>query len=75
MNSINGRVKEIISSRLQAIVKEIKHLTSLPNDAECLRHEIDRVKGIVDHINSALSWKGPAFGSGKALGDYARANR
>ncbi|GLJ21023.1 hypothetical protein SUGI_0384150 [Cryptomeria japonica] len=58
MDSIGGRVKEIISSRLQRIVKEIKHLTSLPNDAERLRVEIDRVKGIVDLINSGLSWKG-----------------
>ncbi|GLJ21032.1 hypothetical protein SUGI_0384270 [Cryptomeria japonica] len=58
MDSISGRMKEILSSRLQAIVKEIKHLTSVPNDAERLRHEIDRVKGIVDHINSGLSWKG-----------------
>ncbi|XP_059075787.1 probable disease resistance protein At5g63020 isoform X2 [Cryptomeria japonica] len=58
MDSITGRVKEIISSRLQAIVKEIKHLTSVPNDAERLRAEIDHVKGIVDHINRGLNWKG-----------------
>ncbi|GLJ21035.1 hypothetical protein SUGI_0384370 [Cryptomeria japonica] len=58
MDSLSGRVKEIISSRLQAIVKEIKHLTSVPNDAERLCYEIDRVKGIVYHINSGLSWKG-----------------
>ncbi|GLJ21076.1 hypothetical protein SUGI_0385120 [Cryptomeria japonica] len=58
MDSISGRVKEIISNRLQAIVNEIKHLTCVSNDAERLRHEIDRVKGIVDRINSGLSWKG-----------------
>ncbi|GLJ39913.1 hypothetical protein SUGI_0816160 [Cryptomeria japonica] len=58
MDSISGKVKEIISNRLQAIAKEIKHLTSVPNDAQHLRVEIDHVKGIVDHINSRLSWKG-----------------
>ncbi|GLJ21064.1 hypothetical protein SUGI_0384900 [Cryptomeria japonica] len=58
MDFISGRVKEIISSRLQAIAKEIKQLTSVSNDAERLRHEIDCVKGIVNHINSGLSWKG-----------------
>ncbi|GLJ21025.1 hypothetical protein SUGI_0384180 [Cryptomeria japonica] len=58
MDSISGRVKEIISSRLQGIAKEFKRLTNVPNDAERLRHEIDHLKGIVDHINSRLSWKG-----------------
>ncbi|GLJ10753.1 hypothetical protein SUGI_0134290 [Cryptomeria japonica] len=58
MDFLSGLVGEGIKSLLKTILKEIKHLTNLPDDAERLRQEIDRVKGIVDHINTGLSGRG-----------------
>ncbi|GLJ21067.1 hypothetical protein SUGI_0384960 [Cryptomeria japonica] len=50
---------EIIHSRdaIKQENRDCQHRTSVPNHAERLCHEIDRVKGKVDHINSGLSWK------------------
>ncbi|GLJ10736.1 hypothetical protein SUGI_0134080 [Cryptomeria japonica] len=54
MEFLSGIGSGIINNLWKPAFEEIKHLTSLGDDAERLHQQIDRVKGTVDDINSRL---------------------